>query len=889
MASALDALVRNPDALPRRRIGIAFYSAVLVLLLLAIGLSGWNIYRDYRMTGDQVRQNISALSHALEGYISAVLQQSYESIRVTAQELSLARSTPLDETGTYAVLSDAMRYDPVSSYLFARREGRLYAVDAVGQPVVAEPILRKLESIGLQPGGTPLFYPPLQLPGRSEFMLPLMIEVRTSQGPSAQIGALVSTERFGQLMQRLGLGADMNAGMVDDSGTVLYRTPQAEQYVGKPLPADSPMRPLLSQQHFQVVEGASIDGQPTLFAISPSQRFPVHAVAGETTASYQLPWLRRSLSNLALLALSLLFMGLVAWQLRRLIGQISQSEQFYRRLFTDISDGVLLLDSDGRVQAANPRAAELFGVERTEQLFGQRPSDLSPEHQPDGRLSRSSSLASLHQLIHGLTNEVAREWRFRRSDNQQEFDCDLRATVFHWQQRSLLLLVFNDITEHKRYVAEQEYLASHDQLTRLPNRYWLVRHIEQRVARAPQGLFAVLLLDMNRFKEVNDTLGHQHGDEVLQELGRRLGDWLVAHDAVIARLGGDEMAIVSTDMRDEIAVGQLCQGVSEVLRQPLSVGGIQLELSASIGVACYPEHADNAGDLLRCADIAMYQAKHGRRDYLLYHRSGDNYTPERLALHTQLGRAIREGGLFLHYQPKVRLADEQVVGFEALLRWQHPEKGLISPAEFIPLAESTELIHPLTHWVLDEALRQSREWSERGLGTRLAINISANNLRNPHFVGELQSLLSQHQVAAELIELEVTEGTLLVDPEQALRSLQAIRDLGVTLSIDDFGTGYSSLAYLKRLPVQVLKIDRTFVSAMIHNQSDAMIVQSTVALGHNFAMQVVAEGVEDAETAAALVRLGCDIAQGYHFGRPMPAEQVISWRLQRQMAHLDLE
>jgi len=229
-----------------------------------------------------------------------------------------------------------------------------------------------------------------------------------------------------------------------------------------------------------------------------------------------------------------------------------------------------------------------------------------------------------------------------------------------------------------------------------------------------------------------------------------------------------------------------------------------------------------------------------------------------------------------------------VIGFEALLRWEHPERGMIPPGEFIPMAESTELIHPLTRWVLDEALRQLRAWSEHGLETCMAVNISANNLRNPHFVSELQGLLARHGIAGSLVELEVTEGTLLEDPEMALRSLQAIRDLGVTLSIDDFGTGYSSLAYLKRLPVQVLKIDRTFVSGMADNFSDAMIVQSTIALGHNFGMQVVAEGVEDAATATALARLGCDIAQGYHFGRPMGAAQVMDWRLQRQLEALGL-
>jgi len=884
MTSNFDVFTHARGGSRRQRIGVLFYAGVLLVLTLLVGLSGWSVYRDYRSSTDQVRQNLSALARSLEGYISALLLQSYGSIYAVSEDLQ-GLGEVADAGQVRGKLVQAMRYDPVSTYLFVLRDGHLYAVDGHGQP--AEEHLRPLLALGDLPASErPAFGHTLRGPNGA-FLLPMYVGQRGADGRTQRVGALIDTDRVGDLLRRLGLAEHMNAGMFDNVGTVLYRTPDTLNSVGRRLPEWSPLFPRLGRPDFALVEGRSISGEPSLFADAPSASFPIHAVVGQASASYLLPWLKRAGFSAVLLAICALALGLSAWQLRRLIGEISQNGRFYRQLFTNINDGVLLIGVDGRVRATNERAASMFGVDSPERLIGLLPSELSPERQPDGRLSLVASRANLEGLLSGELREVDSEWQFLRRDTRLPFDCEAHVTRFSWQQNALLLVVLHDITERKRYLAEQEYLANHDSLTGLPNRYWLGRHIEQRIARGG-GRFAILLLDMNRFKEVNDTLGHQHGDSVLQQVGARLGAWLRTQEAGIARLGGDEMAVITRELDDERGVPGLCQGIARVLRQPLSAGGIQLELSASIGVALYPDHGDTPGDLLRCADIAMYQAKHGRRDFLLYQRCDDTYTPERLALHTGLGRAIREGGLQLHYQPKVSLADGQVIGFEALLRWEHPERGMIPPGEFIPMAESTELIHPLTRWVLDEALRQLRAWSEHGLETCMAVNISANNLRNPHFVSELQGLLARHGIAGSLVELEVTEGTLLEDPEMALRSLQAIRDLGVTLSIDDFGTGYSSLAYLKRLPVQVLKIDRTFVSGMADNFSDAMIVQSTIALGHNFGMQVVAEGVEDAATATALARLGCDIAQGYHFGRPMGAAQVMDWRLQRQLEALGL-
>ncbi|MBB1517650.1 bifunctional diguanylate cyclase/phosphodiesterase [Aquipseudomonas guryensis] len=875
MPLSLDRIIRRQHGLQQRRISRTFATSVALTLLLSIGFSGWSILRDYQSSQDQHRHSMTSLSRALEGYTSTLLLQSYESIRVAGQVLAQQGVRRTDAEPIYAVLRDAMRYDPVSSYLYARVEGALFIIDVNGQPVHGLPLHEALQQLHSTPLNGAL-HNPLRINGQSGFLLPLTIAVQANGAAPLQLGALLATDRFANLIEHLGLQPGMNGGLLSAQGVVLYRTPYPEQYIGRSLPADSPLLKPNPQQISSFVETTSIAGEPSLYVITPSPRFPLAAIIGETRASFYGPWLRRSGLTLTLLAASLLLLALAATLLQRLIRQLSQDEDFYRRLFTDVSDGLLLIDRDGKILTANPVAARMFGLSEVDGLRGQLPSSLSPARQPDGRPSPLTAGLIFGSVLEGQEQQL--EWQFQRLDNGEPFDCEVRVSLFRWRDRDLLLGVLHDITERKRYLVEQEFLASHDSLTRLPNRYWLNRHIEQRVNANDAQPFAVLLLDMNRFKEVNDTLGHQHGDQVLTELGQRLQHWLHEQNAEIARLGGDEMAVVSNHLADPIALTGLCSGIAQIIARPLQVDGIHLELSASIGVALFPEHARSSHDLLRCADIAMYQAKRERREFVVYHSDSDNHTPERLALHTQLSRAIRENCLALHYQPKVRLSDRQVVGFEALLRWPHPEKGMISPGDFIPLAESTELIHPLTHWVLDEALGQLRRWQEQGLGTCLAVNISPHNLLNPGFTEELRELLASHQVAAEWLELEVTEGALMADPERALRSLLAIRELGVTLSIDDFGTGYSSLAYLKRLPTQLLKIDRTFVSAMTHNASDAMIVQSTLALAHNFSMQVVAEGVEDEATAAALNRLGCDIAQGYYFGRPMPAAGVEQWR-----------
>ena len=437
----------------------------------------------------------------------------------------------------------------------------------------------------------------------------------------------------------------------------------------------------------------------------------------------------------------------------------------------------------------------------------------------------------------------------------------------------------------ERQAAQNQHQALHDALTGLPNRTLLRDRIGQAIRQADRELApaALALLDLDRFKEVNDTLGHHYGDQLLVQVGQRLRAALRAVDTV-ARLGGDEFAV----LLPRVATGEGALAVAGKLQaameQPFVLEGLSLEVEASIGVALYPEHGNDPEELLQHADIAMYVAKDTHAGFVLFDPTQDQHSPRRLALLGELRRAIDQHQLLLHYQPKVDTHSGQVLGVEALVRWQHPTHGLIPPGEFIPLAERTGLIEPLTHYVLDAALGQCHQWRQAGHELSVAVNVSARRLLDLDFPDQVAATLTRWRVPARLLVVEITESTIMADPTHALEILGRLSAMGVQLSIDDFGTGYSSMAYLKNLPVHELKIDRSFVAQMTSDSRDAVIVRSTVDLGRNLGLRVVAEGVEDQATWQALAALGCDAIQGYHISRPVPPDHLINWLEHQQAA-----
>lgn len=438
-------------------------------------------------------------------------------------------------------------------------------------------------------------------------------------------------------------------------------------------------------------------------------------------------------------------------------------------------------------------------------------------------------------------------------------------------------------SEMHRLVQERqqalEHQATHDALTGLPNRLLLQDRLEHGIAqlrRSGYGALALLVMDLDGFKEINDTLGHAIGDGVLQQLTERLLREVRAGDTV-ARLGGDEFAVLLEQVDDASAL-LLSQRIFGLLEHPFEVAGQSLFVTGSIGIALYPKHAQNPQELSRRADVAMYVAKRNRSGIAFYDQSQDHHTLQRLAQASDLRNAINSEQLSLQFQPQIDLSTGVFSGVEALLRWQHPQLGFISPEDFIPIAEQTGLIRHLTYWVLDQALAHCAAWRNKGLplGT-ISVNLSAYNLQDGDLSQEVRRLLKKWGIEPYRLVLELTESSMMANPGRAQATLEKLNDIGVQLAIDDFGTGFSSLSYLKQLPVDKLKIDKSFVIHMNEDENDAMIVHSTIELAHNLGLDVVAEGVENAETLSLLQQLKCDLAQGYYISRPLTADVMEEW------------
>ncbi len=442
------------------------------------------------------------------------------------------------------------------------------------------------------------------------------------------------------------------------------------------------------------------------------------------------------------------------------------------------------------------------------------------------------------------------------------------AETFEGVARAVSLAVAN--AGHR---SELEERAFRDALTRLPNRAGFHRRFGTLAETVGGGRAALVLLDLDWFREINDTLGHNFGDELLVQVGARLSE-RCADGMEVFRLGGDEFAIVVPGAESREDGEAAARKILAWLGEPFRVAGMGLEVGACAGVACFPSHARVSHGLLRCADVALHVAKKGSGGVACYEPDLDEHTPERLTILSDLGRAIREGQLVLHFQPKVALQYDFIEGFEALVRWRHPRLGLLGSGQFVPFAEATDGMVALTSWVVRRALEQLSVWNRQLPKLTMAVNLSARNLVDRSCPEKLEEIVRSVGVDPGLVEFELTESAVMSDPETALKMLGRMHDSGARLAIDDFGTGYSSLAYLTRLPVDVLKIDRSFVAGMAAGGKDLAVVRSTVQLAHSLDLGVVAEGVEDATTARTLREMGCDLGQGYFFAPPAPAEEA---------------
>jgi diguanylate cyclase (GGDEF)-like protein/PAS domain S-box-containing protein len=556
----------------------------------------------------------------------------------------------------------------------------------------------------------------------------------------------------------------------------------------------------------------------------------------------------------------------------------------FRSIFEGASVGIVRADAKGRLVEANPAMERMLGYTAAELAATSFHTFTHPDD-----VERSVTL--FDELQAGTRDSFQLENRCYRKDGQliwMQVTAALERDADGEPKGAISTI--EDITNRKaaeealRLQAEvNEYQAMHDALTGLPNRSLFRDRIQRAVltAKREEGRVAVLMMDLDRFKEINDSLGHYTGDALLREIANRLRTVLRESDTV-ARLGGDEFGLLLPAYAEPADVVRVIERIREALEEPVVLQDLPLAIEASIGVALFPDDGENVDTLLQRADVAMYMAKRENSGYSFYDVNADDYDPTRLTLVAELRRAIEEHELVLYYQPKAVLATGEVRSVEALLRWNHPDRGLVMPDDFIPVAQQTGLIKPLTLYVVDEALRQCAAWQEEGLTLSIAVNLSMRNLLDVEFPAQVARLLATWGIDPGLLEFEITESTMVADPIRTKLILDRLSSMGIRLSIDDFGTGYSSLAYLKRLPVNEIKIDRSFVMNMAVNEDDAAIVRSTIDLGRNLDLEVVAEGVETAEVWDELSALGCASAQGYYLSRPVPPDDLRAWLRERE-------
>ncbi len=563
-------------------------------------------------------------------------------------------------------------------------------------------------------------------------------------------------------------------------------------------------------------------------------------------------------------------------------GELLANETRIRAVTKNAFDAIITADEAGVIDSVNHAVEKMFGFSAAE-LLGENIAVLMPEpyRSEHDRYIDHCLITDKGRLINNHLEVIG-----RRKDGTT-FPIELSLSEMFIGKKRYFVGIARDITEAKQQTAALKYQALHDGLTELANRTLLSDRIHQTVLMAQRNHqpFALLIMDLDRFKDINDTLGHHYGDLILQQVARRVRNVLRESDT-IARLGGDEFAVLLP--KTELSQAKhIIDKLLKAIEEPFLINEQVLHVGGSIGVTLYPQHGEDEVTLMQRADVAMYVAKRNHSGYAVYDPSTDQHSLRNLALLGELRGAIERNQLVLFYQPKINMATGKIFGVEALVRWQHPVHGLMYPDEFVPLAEQTGLIAPLSMWVLKVGLLQCQQHHVEGMKLHMAVNVSVRNLHDPKFPEKVARLIEASCGDPSRLRLEITETAIMADPARALETLNSLSAMGVLLSIDDFGTGYSSLSYLKQMPVDELKIDKSFVLGMQDDPSDVVIVRSIIDLAHNIGIPVVAEGVESQESYDLLKKLGCDAVQGHFISEPLPIAAFMRWMEQSPWAGKD--
>ncbi|HEY5930824.1 MAG TPA: EAL domain-containing protein [Burkholderiales bacterium] len=694
------------------------------------------------------------------------------------------------------------------------------------------------------------------------------------------IVAALDAQALQDLYRDLDTGRDGAVELLHANGELIARVPEAARWLGMPTGNSITLKDLKAGAPSRTLHAASpVDGVSRIYNLRPVGGLPLMVQAGISETEALAAWREsRSIASAILTALVLATV-LLAWLLQRelrrrttvpdaaLVDSLRESEARYHSLFRNSIDAILVLRPDGAILAANGEACRMLEYSEAELR----------------KLGRERIFDAADTRVQGLTDELARngsargEFRLKRKDGSQ-VPVELSAATFKDRAGQLCSsMIIRDITERRRAEEHIEYLAYHDELTGIPNRAHFQREFDHAVAVSQRyGLScALMLVDLDRFKYINDTIGHQAGDQLLKQMAARLRACLRDSD-IIARLGGDEFVILMQDAANMEAVTAVADKILEVASRPLIIEDQEFLVTASIGISTHPQDGNDLQTLLKSSDLAMYRAKEaGKNGYRYFAPEMNVHSRQRMEIESALRGALERKEFALHFQPKIRLSTRTIAGMEALIRWHHPERGLLGPGDFIAIAEETGLIVEIGDWVMEEACRHAQAMREAGhRNLRVAVNLSARQLFDDELARRVADILDHTGFPAENLELEITESMVMQDAEQAINLLTALHGTGVRIAIDDFGTGYSSLAYLKRFPIDCVKIDRSFIRDLPGNSDDIAMTRSIIAMAHNMKLEIVAEGVETVQQLEFLQAYGCDEIQGFLFSEPLPADAM---------------
>lgn len=882
------------------------WNALAVLLLALAGFLGFDLHVSHAAIEAQERQRLLQLAGMVEANLSSRLQSTSNALDAIRRDLPEQLLPHSDMSALNQRLqSMAASMTGVRSLSVVSRDGILIASkrsDFLGLNFREAERYQAMHR-GADPNLLYVSHPFLSPDGVSSLAVGKV--VLDAKGKlKGYVSAVLDPDYFSVLLESVLYAPDMRAALIHGDGQGVFRVPDSEGVAGMNF-ANTPTalftRHIQSGQRTSLQEGMAVpSGQHSLAVLSsiqptitPSNKSLVISLSRQVPVIYH-DWERQSWIKLALFGAIAAVAGLgwlaIQWrqrayaQLRRsheaesslADERLRESEERFRKLFEDTVQAVLLLEND-RCTAANQAALAMHGMDCLDQWVGRSLSELSPLLQPDGQ----PSVEKAAQLAQAALEQGACEfeWTFIRP-NGQTFIAHLVVTLIQQGGKDLLHVVGTDITEQKKAREQVEFLAYHDALTGLPNRVLGQDRLQQalEVAKRQRNGLAVLYLDLDKFKYVNDSYGHAVGDALLKGVAMRLSLCLRAEDTV-CRLSGDEFMVVLPEVLAYPQVSNLCARILSELGAPFELEGIQLFTSFSIGVALYPQDGSDSETLMLNADTALYEAKKaGQNLYRVFEPNMNVKLLHYVETCEALRLALERQQFELHYQPQIDLRGGQVVGVEALIRWRRPGQGLILPGAFIGIAEESGLIAPIGRWILQEACRQAAVWQRAGLTLgRVAVNLSAVQFRQGVVEQDVRFALKTSGLDPNRLEFELTESTLLLHDESVMAMLTQWSALGIHLAIDDFGTGYSSLAYLKRMKVDKLKIDRSFITGLLHEDENRAIVRAMIQIARSLQIDTLAEGIEDPLVAEQLKALGCDGVQGHWYSEPLPAAELEQW------------